>query len=122
MALVLVIDDHVGVRRAVRMALTPDHVVIEADTDIDGLVLAAAARPDVILLSMGRIGTRGLEICRSLRTIPAVSNAWIAVMSGRQVEEAAPLALQAGADVFFTKPLRLRQVRAWVDAVARAAQ
>ena len=116
------IDDHAGVRRAIRMALASDHVIVEADDGLTGLLRATASRPDAVLIDMDLPGMVGLEVCRALRTDPRTATSWIAMMSGRSVDEAVPPALRAGADVFFAKPLKLRQVRAWVDAVARAAQ
>ena len=78
---ILVIDDEPQIRRAVRNALSdPDVRVIEAATGKEGIDLAAAERPTLVILDLGLPDVSGLDVCRELRSW---SSAPIIVLSAR---------------------------------------
>jgi len=117
---VLVIDDEPQIRRVVRHALeTAETRVIEAASGREGLDLAAAERPDLIVLDLGLPDVSGLDVCldiRSWSTVPLV------VLSARHsVQEKAAL-LDAGADDYITKPFSTLEFQARVRAQLRRAR
>lgn len=62
---VLVVDDEVQIRRVVRNVLGSDGTrVIEAETGQQGIDLAAAQRPDLIVLDLGLPDMSGANVCR----------------------------------------------------------
>jgi len=67
---VLVVDDHAVVREGIRRVLTADtgfEVVGEAADAEEGMALAKAHRPDVVLLDIKMPGETGLELTARLR-------------------------------------------------------
>src|SRR5262245_37684890 len=100
-ATVLVIDDEVPIRRVVRHALEADAAeLLEAGTAREGLDLAAARRPDLIVLDLGLPDSNGIDVCRELR---GWSQAPILVLSARHSDAEKIALLDAGADDYVTK-------------------
>ena len=114
--LILVIDDEPAIRRVVRNAFDGVARVIEATTAVEGIDVAAAQRPDVIILDLGLPDQDGLEVCREIRrwtTVPIV------VLSARHADEEKIALLDAGADDYLTKPFSTSELQARVRAVTR---
>jgi CheY-like chemotaxis protein len=85
----LVIDDEAQIRRVVRNALAPDFArVLEAPTGTEGIDLAAAQRPSLIVLDLGLPDMPGIEVCREIRRW---SSAPLLVLSARLQEARLPL-------------------------------
>jgi len=116
---VLVIDDEPGIRRVVKDALRPDvSTVLEARSGDEALAIAAAERPDLIVLDLGLPDMDGIEVCRRLR---AWTSAPIVVLSARDSEDEKTALLDAGADDYVTKPFGPAELRARVRAQLRRA-
>ncbi len=116
---VLVIDDEPGIRRVVKEALRPDvSTVLEARSGDEALAIAAAERPDLIVLYLGLPDMDGIEVCRRLR---AWTSAPIVVLSARDSEDEKTALLDAGADDYVTKPFGPAELRARVRAQLRRA-
>lgn len=70
---VLLVDDHRLLRDALRQALQrePDiEVLAEAGTGREGVALAQALRPDLVLLDIGLPDLSGIEVAARLRRLP----------------------------------------------------
>ena len=116
---ILVVDDEPQIRRAVRNALAPHgDRVVEADTGSMGLVLAASARPDLVILDLALPDMEGVDVCRDLR---AWSRVPIIVLSARDSEMEKVDLLRAGADDYITKPFGLRELEARAQVQLRRA-
>lgn len=116
-ATILVVDDEAPIRRAIVHAL-PDDRVLEASTAQAGLDLAAAERPDLIILDLGLPDRPGDAICRDLR---GFTNAPILVLSARHADAEKVALLDAGADDYVTKPFSPAELKARVRALLRRA-
>jgi len=117
---VLIIDDEPGIRRVVRDALKGDVTgVLEASSGKDGLSIAAAERPDLIILDLGLPDVDGIDVCRRLR---AWTTAPILVLSARDSEDEKTALLDAGADDYVTKPFGPAELRARIRAQMRRAR
>ena len=117
---ILVIDDEPQIRRVVRHALEADGArVIEAASGRDGADLAAAARPDLIVLDLGLPDLPGVAVCRDIR---AWSAAPVIVLSARHSDEEKAALLDAGADDYVTKPFSTLEFQARVRAQLRRAR
>lgn len=93
---VLVIEDEQKIRDIVRDALSePTDRWFDAGTGAEGLAIAAAEHPDLIVLDLGLPDMDGIEVCRRLRTMTTVP---IVVLSARQSENDKVALLDAGAD------------------------
>jgi two-component system KDP operon response regulator KdpE len=116
---VLIIEDEPKVRRVVADALRADAPrILEAASGLEGLELAAAERPDLVVLDLGLPDIEGIEVCRRLRTW---TSAPIVVLSARHSESEKTALLDAGADDYVTKPFGTDELRARVRAQLRRA-
>ena len=114
---VLVIDDEPQIRRVVRNALQQAGTrVIEAGSAVEGVDLAAAQQPALIILDLGLPDRDGVDVCRDLR---AFTRAPIIVLSARHQEREKVALLDAGADDYMTKPFSTAELQARVRARLR---
>ncbi|MFC3455403.1 response regulator transcription factor [Amycolatopsis speibonae] len=81
--------------------------------------LAAAAADDIdfVLLDLGLPDLDGVEVCRRLRA--ALPGAVLVILTARQEEMDVVVGLEAGADDYLTKPIRLGELLARVRAHLR---
>lgn len=114
---ILVIDDEQQIVRALRTVLTHKrfHVTTASRGD-EGLALAAANPPDVVILDLGLPDMNGLEICARLREWTQVP---IIVLSVRDTEAEKVAALDQGADDYLTKPFGIDELLARVRVALR---
>ena len=116
----LVIDDEPQIRRVVRNAFKDNATrVLEAATGAEGIDLAAAEHPDLIVLDLGLPDVVGADVCREIRKW---SSAPILVLSARHSEEEKVALLDAGADDYVTKPFSTIELQARARALLRRAQ
>jgi len=117
---VLVIDDEAKIRAVVCSALAGEGVTCTQAADAaQGLALAAAERPDLIVLDLGLPDQDGIDVCREIRRW---SQAPIVVLSARHSEQEKEALLDAGADDYVTKPFGVIEFRARVRAQLRRAR
>ena len=115
----LVIDDEPQIRRVVRHALEADNArVLEAATGREGLDLAAAERPELIVLDLGLPDMAGADVCRDIRGWSAVP---IVVLSARHSDTEKAALLDLGADDYVTKPFSTIELQARVRSHLRRA-
>jgi two-component system KDP operon response regulator KdpE len=116
---ILVIDDEPQIRRVLRNVFREDGAhVLETATGKEGLDVAAAEQPDLIVLDLGLPDLAGADVCRELR---AWTQAPILVLSARHSDTEKAALLDAGADDYVTKPFSTVELRARVRALLRRA-
>ncbi len=114
---VLVIDDEPQIGRALRTILTEkDFSVTTATRGEEGLTLAAADPPDVVILDLGLPDMDGIEVCARLREWTQCP---IIVLSVRDTERDKVAALDKGADDYLTKPFGIQELLARVRVALR---
>lgn len=118
-ATVLVVDDEETLRETIGFNLRREGLapLLAADGP-DGLRLARAHHPDVVILDVMLPGIDGLDVCRALR---AESNVPILLLSARGEEIDRVVGLEIGADDYLTKPFAMRELLARVRAMIRRA-
>ncbi len=115
--LILVIDDEPQIGRALRTILTEkDFRVNTATRGEEGLTLAAANPPDVVILDLGLPDMDGIEVCARLRQWTQCP---IIVLSVRDTERDKVAALDKGADDYLTKPFGIQELLARVRVALR---
>ncbi len=116
---VLVIDDEPQILRALKTILTERHFqVTTASRGEDGLALAAANPPDVIILDLSLPDLDGFQVCARLREWTSVP---IIVLSVRDHERDKVMALDKGADDYLTKPFGIEELLARIRVALRHA-
>ncbi|MBI3925226.1 MAG: response regulator transcription factor [Armatimonadetes bacterium] len=119
MTRILVVDDEMQMRRALRHALAArGYEVMLAATGEEGLDLAASLPPDLVILDLALPGLEGLEVCRELRTFTQVP---IVVLSVREGSADKVAALDLGADDYLTKPFDTAELLARIRSHLRRA-
>jgi two-component system, OmpR family, KDP operon response regulator KdpE len=114
---ILVIDDEAPIRRVVKTAVTPHASrVVEAATGQEGIDLAAAEKPSLIVLDLGLPDMSGADVCRAIR---GWSTAPIVVLSARHSDDEKVDLLNSGADDYVTKPFSTSELQARVGAHLR---
>jgi two-component system KDP operon response regulator KdpE len=115
-----VVEDEVHIRRAVRNAVAPEFErVVEAGTAEAALDLAAAVRPELIVLDLALPDRPGLLVCQEVRKWSAAP---IIVLSVRHSEREKISLLDAGADDYMTKPFSPSELQARVRAQLRRSR
>jgi len=114
---ILVIDDEPQILRALRTILAEKHFrVTVASRGEEGLTLAAANPPDVVILDLGLPDMDGIQVCARLREWTQVP---IIVLSVRDDERDKVAALDQGADDYLTKPFGVEELLARVRVALR---
>ena len=115
---VLVVDDDISTRRALRMTLTGlGFTIVEAARGEEALSLVRVSWFDVVLLDVNMPGMGGLETCRSIRR--SIARLPILMLTVMDSEDDKVLALDAGADDYITKPFQLRELTARLRSAVR---
>ena len=105
-ARILVVDDVEPNVRLLEAKLTLEYY--EVMTAMDGataLEIAAAERPDIILLDVMMPGMDGFETCRRLKADPATRHIPVVLVTALDGREDKIKGLGVGADDFVTKPI-----------------
>ena len=117
---VLLIDDEIQIRRLLRVSLeATGYRVYEVASGQDGLALAAALRPDIIVLDLGLPDMDGMDALKRLREW---SHTPVVVLSVRNADEDKIELLNAGADDYVTKPFSMGELLARLRVAQRHRQ
>ena len=121
---ILVVDDDPLIRRLI--ATTLENVagfdILEAEDGVDALEKADAARPTIVFLDIDMPRMDGVEACQRLRRSPATAAATIVMLTAAADAGAETRAVEAGADLYMTKPFSPLEVLQLVDRIgARSA-
>ena len=117
---VLVINDSAAIHGQIRDRLSNEAVEVHyAVSGVDGLALAAALHPDLILLDVEMEGIDGFEVCRRLKQDPATLGIPVIFLSGVSSTEERIKGLELGAVDYVSKPFDLAELRARVRGALR---
>jgi two-component system response regulator RegX3 len=117
---ILVVEDEQSYREALQAGLGKEGFLVElAEDGLDGLRQFAARPPDLVLLDVLLPGLSGTEVCRRMKALAPVP---VIMVSALDAEVDIVLGLELGAADYVTKPYRLRELVARIQAVLRRAQ
>jgi DNA-binding response OmpR family regulator len=118
MARLLVVEDDAAIGRALLSGLrSHSHAVVWVPDGAGALSAVKADTFDLVLLDLGLPDVDGVELCRSLRS--AQPGCVIVILTARDEEIDVVVGLEAGADDYLTKPLRLAELLARIRAHLR---
>lgn len=113
---ILVVEDQEDNRRILHDLLTSaGYELVEAVTGAEGVRLASAQRPDLILMDVQLPEMDGHEATRRIKSDPDLCAIPIVVVTSYALSGDEAKALAAGADGYVTKPFSPRQLLAKVQ-------
>lgn len=116
-ARILVIDDEVEIRRAIRAGMIGSGYSVElAGTGEEGLGVFERRRPDVIILDLAMPGLDGFEVIERVRRASTVPIIVLSIVSDQSDKIKA---LDLGADDYLTKPFDMGELLARVRVALR---
>src|SRR5262249_13584956 len=117
---ILIVDDDAGSRALLAKMLTAaGYTCREMDNATDALKLVHQEPPAVLLLDFKMPAMDGAEAVRRLRADPNPSIAQVPVIMLTGYGESEVICLQAGADDFVVKPIKIEVLRARIEAQSR---
>ena len=105
-ARILVVDDIEANVRLLEAKLSAEYyTVLTASEGVGALTIAAAEKPDIILLDVMMPGMDGFQVCRKLKEDPVTRHIPVVMVTALDGRGDRVTGLEAGADEFLTKPI-----------------
>jgi CheY-like chemotaxis protein len=121
--LILIIEDNERNLKLVRDVLQfSGFQTAEARTAEDGLALASASPPDLVLLDLQLPGIDGMEAFRQLRGSPPTAGVPVVAVTALAMKDDRERVLRAGFDGYLEKPISVRELPSQVRAFLTAAE
>lgn len=116
MAMILVVDDETQIVELIKNGLQKDGHIVTGYTSTDQVPLDKLNRYDIILLDVMMPGTDGFSFCDKIRELVDCP---ILFLTAKTMENDITFGLGLGADDYLTKPFRIAELRARVNAHLR---
>lgn len=119
-ARLLVVEDEPVINQAVAdRLLAAGYAVDQAYTGPEAVAAVAAVEPDAVILDIMLPGYDGIEVCRRIQSRHPVP---VLMLTARDDESDILVGLGVGADDYLTKPFRMRELVARVQALLRRVE
>jgi len=103
---ILIIDDDEILIRTVRpMLMSNGYSVLTSNTGEEGLRVAKAQKPDLILLDVIMPGMKGRDVCQALKESDDTKNIPVVFLTAKDSQEDIDAELAAGGEAHLTKPV-----------------
>ncbi len=103
---VLLIDDSSTTHMWVRMVVgRTDYDLLSAHNGDEGVRMAVAERPDLILMDAIMPGMNGFDTTRAIRAIPALRDVPVLMLTTRSAPQNVAAAAESGCTDFVVKPI-----------------
>jgi len=122
-AKVLIVEDETDLVRTLEYNFRQaGFEVYTATTGREGLRIAAAKTPDLVLLDLMLPDLQGVEVCRLLKADPKTRATPVIILTARGEEVDRVVGFEIGADDYVTKPFSVRELVLRVRAVLRRGE
>lgn len=116
MATIMIVDDELSIRRMLEYMLNQtEHTVLTASDGEQALAKLAAESVDVLILDVAMPVMDGLTLLQRLRTMPALQDLAVIMLTASHDERKRTEALGAGADMYLNKLIRPDELLEAVD-------
>jgi excisionase family DNA binding protein len=112
--LILIVDDEEDIRDLLSQVMQSEDgkfEVVTATGGVEALLFIGERKPELLILDIMMAGMNGLEVCRKVKGNAATRQIKIVAITGKQDPAIRLSVLEAGADLFFTKPLQIVEFR-----------
>jgi DNA-binding response OmpR family regulator len=117
---VVVVDDNVGLRQMLALALeTAGFDVIEAGDEVELQRHLARSQPDAVLIDLQRSEAEGLQLLTRMRARQTLCNVPILFLAGSDADDFRHQAMRAGADWFGLRPVGMLDLQNQVAELIR---
>lgn len=114
METILAVDDSPIMQQMVKRALEQDYNVLVSDNAVDALALIYHKPISLLLLDVTMPEVDGLELCRTVRSLPQFQDLPIIMLTARDSMFDKVQGRLAGATEYLTKPFNADQLREMV--------
>lgn len=115
----LVIDDSDQIRWFLRHVFASEYHVLEAHNGLEGVDIAKAERPDVILCDVMMPVKDGLATCREIKAFPDLAQVPVVMLTAKVESEDVIAGIECGADDYITKPFDVEVLRSKVNSLLK---
>ncbi len=110
MSVILIVEDNEKNMKLVRDVLqVKGYQTLEAGTAEDGIALAQAHSPDLVLMDIQLPGMNGIEALGVLRANPATAHIPVIAVTASVMQQDRKLITEAGFDAYIGKPINLKE-------------
>ena len=103
--MVVLVDDEPNIRETVAFILEAEGVEVETGADgVEGFEAVRRCKPKVVLLDVMMPRMDGYEVCRTIRSDPALQGVFVMILTARGQKSDEAKALEVGADLYMSKP------------------
>jgi len=111
MTRVLVIEDEPDVAEVLEYNLqSAGFETIVCGTGLDGIRMGQEGHPDIVLLDLMLPDMPGMQVCRTLKSLPATKDIPVVIVSARSEEIDRVVGFEVGADDYVVKPYSVREL------------
>jgi two-component system cell cycle response regulator DivK len=116
--LILIVEDNEKNRKLVRDVLTfKGYRLAEAETGEDGVRLAKALRPDLVLMDIQLPGINGIAALGQIRDDPAIRDTPVIAVTASAMTQDRQKIMAAGFNGYQSKPINVKDFLAAVRAM-----
>lgn len=121
MSLILIVEDNEKNMKLVRDVLrVKGYDILEAGTAEDGVRIARARLPDLVLMDIQLPGMSGIDAIKLLRADPVTTRLRVVAITASVMQQDRQQIMSAGFDGFIEKPINLRSFLATVQQIIQA--
>ena len=121
--LILAIDDEKDILKLLQYNLEREgYQFLYAKTGEEGLDLARARRPDLVILDLMLPGMDGLEVCKILHSNKETKSIPILMLTAKSTEIDQILGLELGASDYISKPFSVKVLSARIKNIFRTQE
>lgn len=117
---ILAVDDSAVMRKLIQQTLESQYNVLLADNAVDALSSIYHQQIDLLLLDVTMPGVDGLELCRTVRSLPQFQRLPIIMLTARDGAFDKVQGRLAGATEYLTKPFNADNLLATVGNFVKA--
>lgn len=116
----LVIDDHLDIRKYIASIFIKNFNVIEADNGKQGFELIKAYLPDVVISDVMMPGLNGIELCQKVKSDEGLNHISVILLTASSSSEIKFQGIELGADDYIHKPFDKNLLHARVMGILKS--